>query len=88
MGIIADELSLKDLGGMDLLIYTGVIEDEFVGWKEALYSCFYTAVTTVITKNKPLEGNKISSLLKQLSILDEEIVDQPQLLNYKHGHFT
>ena len=33
LSIIAEELSLKDLGGIDLLIYTGVIEDEFIGWK-------------------------------------------------------
>ena len=42
----------------------------------------------VITKNKPIEGKRIEFVLKQLSILDEEIIEQPQLLNYKHGNFT
>lgn len=54
LGLVAEELSLKDLGGVDLLIYTGVIEDEFIGWKQALYGCFYTALMTVITQNKPI----------------------------------
>jgi hypothetical protein len=24
---------VKDLGGLDILIYTGYMEDEFMGWK-------------------------------------------------------
>ena len=71
LGTVADELSLKDLGGLDLLIYTGVIEDQFIGWKEALYSCFYAAVVAAITKNKPIDNKKIHLLLKDLSKIDE-----------------
>jgi hypothetical protein len=88
LAVVGEELALKDLGGLDVLIYTGVIEDQFIGWKESLFACFYAAVLAVITKNKPIEVARISHLIKQLALLDEEIVDRPQLLNYKHGHFT
>lgn len=54
LGMVGAELALDDLGGIDLLIYSGVIEDEFIAWKEAVYACFYAAITTVMTKNKPL----------------------------------
>ena len=88
LGVVAEELSLKDFGGIDVLIYTGVIEDEFMGWMEAVYSCFYVAIMAIMTNNKPIESTKLSTLLKQLSVISENLVDQPQLLNYKHGHFT
>jgi hypothetical protein len=31
--VVAEELNVKDLGGLDILIYTGYMEDEFMGWK-------------------------------------------------------
>ena len=54
LGTVADELERKDLGGMDVLLYSGVIEDRFIGWKEAVYACFYTAVTTLLNHKTPI----------------------------------
>lgn len=65
--IVAEQHEVKDLKGIDLLIYTGQVEDQFVGWKEALYACFYTAVKAIITKNQPIPQKKINQMLKQLS---------------------
>ena len=57
---------MKDLGGLDLLIYSGVIEDEFIGWKEAVYACFYTAVSVAITKNQSVENSRVATMLKKM----------------------
>ena len=70
------------------MIYSGVIEDEFLGWREALYACFYTAIMTSLTKNKPIATAKINDMLKQLKPIDDLVVDQPQMLNNKFGHFS
>ena len=43
---------MDDLGGIDVLIYTGVIEDEFVSWREALYSAFYCGIFAAVTNNQ------------------------------------
>ena len=67
--MVAEELSLKEFGGIDILIYTGVIEDEFIGWTETVYSCFYAAIMAVMTNNKPIESTKLSTLIKQLSVI-------------------
>lgn len=54
LSLIADELKMDDLGGIDILIYTGTIEDEFVSWREALYTAFYCAVYAAVTGNQPI----------------------------------
>jgi hypothetical protein len=70
-GIVSDELNINDLGGIDLMIYTGLVEDEFVGWKESLYAAFYSAIVAVITKNKPIDDKAINSLLKVVGTMDQ-----------------
>jgi hypothetical protein len=86
--IIAEELNLKDLGGLDILIYTGYVEDEFMGWKENLFSAFYTAVSSVLTKCKEIEEKQIVNIINKLLTIDNELSIKPQLLNYKVGHFS
>lgn len=71
-----------------MLIYSGVIEDEFIGWKEAIYACFYTAVRVALTKNSPVETKKVSMALRQLSSTEYPLVDQTQMVNYEPGFLT
>lgn len=85
LAVVAEELSLTDLGGIDLLIYSGAVEDQFIGWKEQIYACFYTAVTVVLTKNKPIETKQVSSILKKIAVSEEEMFEQHQMLHYKPG---
>lgn len=68
--IVAEELNLKDLGGLDILIYTGFVEEEFMGWKESLFTAFYTAITTVLAKGKPIEEKQINNVINKLATID------------------
>lgn len=86
--IIADELNVKDLGGLDILIYTGYIEDEFMGWKESLFAAFYVAITTVLTKGKVVEERSIFKAIDALITIDIELKSKHQLTNYHPGHFA
>lgn len=86
--LVADECGLEDIGGMDLMIYTGAVEDEFVGWKEGLYASVYAAMLAVITKNKPIESKAIHAVLKAIGAIDQEITVRPQLTSYECGSLT
>lgn len=59
LGMIASELSIEDFGGIDLMIYSGLIEDQFMAWKEAVYACYYTAITTIMNPKRLVESNKV-----------------------------
>lgn len=67
---VAEEASLTDLGGLDLLIYSSFVEEEFMGWREALYSTFYSAVSTAITHAKIIEEKQIVRALQQAAAID------------------
>ena len=79
---------MKDLGGLDIMIYTGFIEDEFMGWKEALYAAFYCAVSAALAHKAPATLQQLEMALKQVALIDQEISPRPQLTSSKYGHFT
>jgi len=62
-----------------------------MGWKELLFSCFYTAVVTVISPEKHSKGvtdKLICKLIKDIRVIDSEVTYNPQITNYKYNHFT
>lgn len=87
MTIAAEELNCKDFGGLDILIYTGFVEDEFMGWKENLFATFYSALVMVLSK-KEVESKSIANVINKLLTIDNELSVKPQLANYRVGYFT
>lgn len=56
-----------------------------MSWKQNLFSAFYVAVTNTLNKGKSLEVKQIYNTLKDLKNIDQEIVVNEQITNYKIG---
>lgn len=84
---MAEELNCKDFGGLDILIYTGFVEDEFMGWKENLFATFYSALVMVLSK-KEVDSKNIANVINKLLTIDNELSLKPQMTNYRVGYFT
>lgn len=59
-----------------------------MSWKQNLFSAFYVAVTNTLNKGKSLEVKQIYNTLKDLKNIDQEIVVNEQITNYKVGVFS
>jgi hypothetical protein len=88
MMLVAEEASLTDLGGLDLLIYSSFVEEEFMGWREALFSAFYSAVFTTVTNGKSIDEKQIVRALQQAAVIDPETGPRPQLMHSTFAAFT
>lgn len=59
-----------------------------MGWKESLFSAFYSAVIAAINSAKQITEKQISKIIKQSLIIDSDLMYKPQLTNYKYGFLT
>ena len=59
-----------------------------MSWKQNLFTAFYVAVTNTLNKGKSIEVKQIYNTLKELKHIDQEIVVNEQITNYKVGVFS